>query len=250
MKQIRMMALMGMTLLMGVVMTACLGSKEGDNKTTQDLIAVYENGVLQDLTGVILVPTNTSYLPATNGVFAIAVEYDPTTISDNKLSVTILEKPENLTNNNIIRGEGIGNINLYAVEYNSGYTNMKPEMCNQDYILIPCIFWMDDVSADNYATELAKHHFGLFYPDELKNDDGILNLTLIDMVEDPTLDRYKYYYEYQAFNIKDIIAGFKAINGDIKKIRVWASVNKNSCDPTEATTTKEYAEVDLTVFQY
>ena len=69
------------------------------------------------------------------------------------------------------------------------------------------------------------------------------------MVEDPTLDRYKYYYDYQAFNIKNVIADFKAKNGDIKKIRVWASVNRNSYDPTEGTTKLEYSEIDLTAFQ-
>ena len=249
MKQIRMIALMGLTLMMGVLMTSCLGSNDDDNKTTQDVVAVYENSVLQDLSGVVLEPTNPSYLPATNGVYNISIEYDPTTISGNKLSVTILEKPVNLTNNNLIKGEGVGNINLYAIEYNSGYTNLRPEMCNQDYILVPCIYWMDDVSAEEFPTELAKHHFGLFYPEDLTSADGILNLTLIDMVDDPTLNRYKYYYDYQAFNIKKVIADFKAKNGDINKIRVWASVNRNSYDPTEQTTSKEYAEVDLTVFK-
>lgn len=250
MKQIRMMALMGMTLMMGMVMTACLGSDDDDNKTTQDVFAVYDNGVLQDISGVNLVPTNTSYLPTSDGVYALVIEYDPTTISGNKLSVKILEKPENLTNQNVMKDEGIGgNINFYALEYKSGYNQMQPVMMNQDYIMIPCIFWMDDVSADEADAELKKHHFGLTYPADLTSADGILDLTLIDMVDDPTLDRDKYSCKYQAFNIKNVIAAFKAINGDINKIRVWASVNNNSYDPADSKTTKEYSEVDLTVFK-
>ena len=56
MKQIRMMALLGLTLLMGVIMTSCLSSSEGDNKATQTLVAIYENGAFTQQGGGILVP--------------------------------------------------------------------------------------------------------------------------------------------------------------------------------------------------
>ena len=244
MKQIRMMALMGMTLMMGIVMTACLGSDDDDNKTTQNVVALYEDGLLQDASGVVLVPTNPAYLPTANGIYTMVLEFNPNSVSGNKLNVTIKETPYNLTNKNVIRDdEAVGNINLYAVEYNNGYASLRPELFNEDYILIPFIFWMFDVSEEYYTAELAKHHFALFYPNDLTNAEGILNLTIIDMVEDPSVDRYKYSYEYQAFNLKEVISKFKAVNDKLNTIRIWGRVNKNSCDPQEGTTTTEYVDV-------
>ncbi len=243
MKQIRMMALMGMTLIMGMVMTACLSSNEEDNKTTQNVIALYEGGTLQDASGIILVPTSSTYVPTADGIYSITIEFDPTSVSNNKLNVTIKNPPYNITNDHKSRGEGVGNINLYAVEYNNGYNYLKPEMFNQDYILIPCIFWMDDVSSENYTTEYAKHHFTLLYPNDLTNAEGVLNLTLIDMVADPTVSRYKNSYEYQAFDLRHIISEFKAVNGKLSTIRISGMVNKNSCDPEDGSTTTESVDV-------
>ena len=94
MKQIRMMALLGLTLLMGVIMTSCLSSSEGDNKATQTLVAIYENGAFTQQGGGILVPVNSSFLPSAPGFYLIEIEYDPTTWSDNKLNVTLLSAPQ------------------------------------------------------------------------------------------------------------------------------------------------------------
>lgn len=248
MKQIKMMALLGMTLFMGVIMTSCLSSKEGDNKTTQELFALYQNGTLEQYGGGILVPTNPNFLPAIPGIYSVEIEYDPTTWSDNKLSVTLLSVPVSVNNLNVRQGDGAGNINLYDLEYSGG---MNPFMFNQDYIMIPCIFWMDNVEQTTiaYEKELEKHKFSLLVPDDLHNEEGILNLTLIDEVTDPEVERNMKSYVYQAFNIGSVISGFKSINGKIKTIRLWGNTNRNSYDPSEGRTEKKFVEIDLTPFQ-
>ena len=245
MKQFRMVALMGLTLLMGVIMTACVGGNdETDNKTTQNVIALYDNGQLVQYGGGILVPTNPSALPAKTGMYTFTIEYTPNTWSDNKLSVTIVSDVIDLTNQHVKKGEGSGNINLYDVQYSS---EMVPSMFNQDYILVPCIFWMENVSASNYSSEEAKHTFSLLYPDDLTSDDGVLNLTLIDEVSDPELERTKSSYLYQAFNLKDVIASFKAANGGyISGIRLWGNTNRITYDPMDDRTHKNYVDVELT----
>jgi len=246
MKHFNLMALMALTLTMGMTLTSCFGS-DGKNKTEQSVIALYQNGTLEQYGGGILVPTNTNYLPSSPGIYTFGIEYDPTTWSDNKLSVTITSKPISLNNPNVRVGADPekGNINLYDLEYN----NMKPEMFNQDYILVPCIYWMDDVTLEGYDNEEAKHKFTLLVPEDLHSSDGVLNLTLIDEVSDPGLERYKTTWVYQAFNLHSAITGFKSINGKINTIRIWGNVNRNSYDPEEGRTSKKYVDIDLTVFQ-
>lgn len=241
-----MMALMGMALLMGVMMSACLSSNNDDNKTTQNVIALYENGVLEQYGGGTLVPTNSNYLPSAPGIYTFSIEYDPTTWNDNKLNVTITSVPISLTNSNVLAGEKSGNVNLYDLEYSG---EMFPSMFNQDYILIPCIFWMENVNADAYEKEQGKHRFSLVAPSDLHDSEGILHLTLVDEVTDPEVERTKSSWLYQAFNIKDVIAGFKAANGEINTIRIWGSTNRTSYDPEDGRTTKKYVDVDLTPFQ-
>ena len=98
--------------------------------------------------------------------------------------------------------------------------------------------------------ELAKHRFSLLVPEDLHNSDGVLNLTLIDDVTDPEVDRYKNSWQYQAFNLQSVITGFKSINGKLNTIRVWGSVNRNSYDPEEGRTDRtRYVDIDLTPFQ-
>ena len=94
-----------------------------------------------------------------------------------------------------------------------------------------------------FSIEFAKHHFTLLYPNDLTNAEGVLNLTLIDMVADPTVSRYKNSYEYQAFDLRHIISEFKAVNGKLNTIRVSGMVNKNSCDPEDGSTTTESVDV-------
>ena len=142
--------------------------------------------------------------------------------------------------------EGTGNINLYELDYNG----VKPEMFNQYYMLVPCFFWMDNVDVNDYEKELAKHRFSLLVPEDLHNSDGVLNLTLIDDVTDPEVDRYKNSWQYQAFNLQSVITGFKSINGKLNTIRIWGSVNRNSYDPEEGRTDRtRYVDIDLTPFQ-
>ncbi|MBO7418472.1 MAG: hypothetical protein J6U14_06010 [Bacteroidaceae bacterium] len=245
MKQLRLMAFAAMTLIMGVTMTSCFGSSEGDNKSTQDVIALYQNGTFEQIGGGILVPSSSSNLPSLPGIYSFTIEYDPTGWSDNKLNVTITSKPISLDNPNIRVGEATGNINLYELEY----SGLKPEMFNQNYLLVPCMFWMDNVDEASYVREFDKHKFSLLVPEDLHNSEGILNLTLIDEVTDPELDRYSNSWQYQAFNLQSIITGFKSINGKINTIRIWGNTNRNSYDPAEERTVKRYVDIDLKPFQ-
>jgi hypothetical protein len=246
MKRFRISALMGFVFFTAMVLTSCLSSKDGDNKATQEVIALYQNGTLTQAGGGTLVPTSSSYMPSAPGIYSFIIEYDPTTWNDNKLNVTITSKPISLDNPNIRVGEGTGNINLYELDYNG----VKPEMFNQYYMLVPCFFWMDNVDVNDYEKELAKHRFSLLVPEDLHNSDGILNLTLIDEVTDPEVDRYKNSWQYQAFNLQSVITGFKSINGKLNTIRIWGSVNRNSYDPEEGRTDRtRYVDIDLTPFQ-
>ena len=246
MKQFRMMALVGMTLVMGLMMASCFGDSNGKNKATQNVIALYQNGTLEQYGGGTLIPTNPSYLPSSPGIYTFSIEYDPTTWQDGKLNVTITSVPVSLNNTNVYQGESTGNINLYDVEYSG---EMYPSMFNENYILIPCIFWMENVNVEDYDKEEGKHKFSLFVPEDLHNSEGILNLTLVDDVTDPELERTKSSYLYQAFNVGNVITAFKQVNGRIKTIRIWGNCNRVSYDPTDGRTTKKYTDVDLTPFQ-
>ncbi|MBQ8008858.1 MAG: hypothetical protein IJ256_05005 [Bacteroidaceae bacterium] len=241
MKQFKMMALAAMTLLMGMIMASCLGSSEGDNKATQNVIALYENGTLEQFGGGTLIPKNSNYMPSTPGIYTFGIEYDPTTWKDNKLEVTITSTPISMMNNNVVQGENKGNVNMYDLNYQDELT---PVMFNADYILVPVIFWVENVNADAMPKEEAKHHFYLQAPSDLHNEEGILELTIYDVVDDPEVERTKSSYIYQAFNLHHIIEGFKAANGTLKKIRVSAMVNRVSNDPTHGNTVKEAYDID------
>ena len=248
MKQFKLTTVMAMALLMGAVLTSCLSSKEGDNKTTQNVMALLSSdGTLTQYGGGTLVPTNTVSMPSKPGIYSFGIEYDPNGWSGNKLNVTITSSFVSLDNNNLVEGDSQGNINLYDLDYSG---DMSPMMFNENYILIPCIFWMENVPDETgYDKELAKHKFTLQYPKDLHNSEGILELTLKDDVSDPELERDKSSYLYQAFNLQTVITGFKALNGSLNKIRIYGYTNHKSYDPAHNNTAKNYVDVDLTPFK-
>lgn len=248
MKQLKLMALMVMALLMGTTFTSCLSSKEGDNKVTQNVMALLSSdGTLTQYGGGILVPINKISMPSTPGIYSFGIEFDPNGWSGNKLNVTITSSLVSLNNSNLLEGDSQGNINLYDLDYSG---DMSPMMFNENYILIPCIFWMENVPDEaGYDKELAKHKFTLQYPKDLHNSEGILELTLKDDVTDPELERTKTSYLYQAFNLQSVITGFKAQNGSLNKIRIYGYTNHSSYDPEHETTAKNYVDVDLTPFK-
>ncbi len=241
-----MVSLLGLILTLGGLMTSCFSDSKDDNKTTQNVIALCENGTIQQYGGGILVPTSKTNVPTTTGVYTFTIEFDPTTWSDNKLSVNITTAPVNLTNANVKTGTSDGNINLYDLEYSG---EMFPTMFNENYMLVPCIFWMENVSLNEYDAELNKHKFSILVPEDLYDADKVLNLTLIDEVTDPELERSKSSWVYQAFNIGSVIKNFKVANGGIKTIRVWGTTNRTSYDPTDGRSSKKYVDIDLTDFQ-
>ena len=251
MKRFRKFALMGMTLLMGVIMTACLGSSEGDNKSTQTLVAVYENGSFTQQGGGTLIPLNSTYLPSTPGFYSIEVEYDPTTWSDGKLNVTLLSAPRKVETYEAMKGDGEGNINLYTLSESSSMRGvLEPTMFNKDYIIIPCIFWADNVgSEDDMEKEIKKHHFYLQAPEDLQSSDGVLELYLYDVVDDPDVSRIRNSYIDRIFNIRSIVEEFKIKNSGkgLSKIRISAKVNRSSYEPKSGVV--ESVEIDLTPFQ-
>ena len=251
MKQIKMMALLGMALLMGVIRTSCLSSSEGDNKATQTLVAIYENGTFTQQGGGTLIPLNSTYLPSTPGFYYIEIEYDPTTWSDGKLNVTLLSAPKKVDTYDAVKGANEGNINLFSLR-ESSYTRgvLEPAMFNKDYIVIPCMFWADNAgSEDEKEQEIKKHHFFLQAPTDLHNSEGVLELTLLDIVDDPETERLKNSYVDRIFNIRSIVEEFKIVNSGkaVSKIRISAKVNRSSYDPKNGN--NESVEIDLTPFQ-
>lgn len=250
MKQIRMMAFLGMTLLMGVIMTSCLSSSEGSNKTTQTIVALYENGAFTQQGGGTLIPLNTTYLPKESGFYTIEIEYDPTTWSDGKLNVTLLSSPNKVETYDVKQGTDEGNINIYTLKEGSSARGvLAPTLFNIDYLVIPCIFWADNVgSEDEKEQEIKKHHFYLQAPTDLHNSEGVLELTLYDVVDDPEVNRIRNSYVDRIFNIRDIINKFNIINSiKVSKIRISAKVNRSSYEPKDGRI--ESVEIDLTPFQ-
>ena len=250
MKQIRMMALLGLTLLMGVIMTSCLSSSEGDNKATQTLVAIYENGAFTQQGGGILVPVNSSFLPSAPGFYLIEIEYDPTTWSDNKLNVTLLSAPQKVETYNVVKGTGEGNINLYTLQESSSTRGtLAPSLFNKDYLVIPCIFWADDVNSESEKEqEIKKHHFNLQAPADMHNSEGVLELTLYDVVDDPDLQRLDHKYVDRIYYIGDIINEFNVSNSvKVSKIRIKAKVNRSTYETKSGG--DDFFDIDLTPFQ-
>ena len=250
MKQIRMMALLGLTLLMGVIMTSCLSSSEGDNKATQTLVAIYENGAFTQQGGGILVPVNSSFLPSAPGFYLIEIEYDPTTWSDNKLNVTLLSAPQKVETYNVVKGTGEGNINLYTLQESSSTRGtLAPSLFNKDYLVIPCIFWADDVNSESEKEqEIKKHHFNLQAPADIHNSEGVLELTLYDVVDDPELQRLDRSYVDRIYYIGDIINEFNVSNSvKVSKIRIKAKVNRSTYETKSGG--DDFFDIDLTPFQ-
>ena len=243
MKNFRMIALMGLVLMTSLVMTSCLSGKDGDNKSTQNVIVLYENGTLKQYGGETLIPENTSYLPSAPGIYSIGIEYDPTTWSGDKLNVKLTSAPVSLNNYNVVSGSAKGNINMYDLNYNG---EMYPFMFNEDYIMVPYIFWMENVSANDYSAEEKKHHFYLQAPEDLHTDGTTLELWIYDVVDDPEVQRNKSSYLYQAFNIRNLIQGFKAVNGAAPNvIRMKTMVNRSSYDPADQNTREEFYDITL-----
>lgn len=250
MKQIKMMALLGMTLLMGVIMTSCLSSSEGDNKTTQTIVAIYENGAFTQQGGGTLVPVNSSFLPSVPGFYIIDIEYDPTTWSDNKLNVTLLSAPQKVETYNVVKGTGEGNINIYTLQESSSTRGLlAPSMFNKDYLVMPCIFWADDVNSESEKEqEIKKHHFYLQAPADMHNSEGVLELTLYDVVDDPEVQRLRNSYVERIFYIRDIIEEFNVSNSvKVSKIRIKAKVNRSTYEAKSGS--DDFFEIDLTPFQ-
>ena len=96
------------------------------------------------------------------------------------------------------------------------------------------------------AAGQEKHHFYLQAPEDLHTDGTTLELWIYDVVDDPEVQRNKSSYLYQAFNIRNLIQGFKAVNGAAPNvIRMKTMVNRSSYDPADQNTREEYYDITL-----
>ena len=83
------------------------------------------------------------------------------------------------------------------------------------------------------STELAKHRFVLILEPYAAGDDT-LTFTLTDKVTDPDTERYYALYVYQAFDLRYVIANFKAQGNSLKKIVVKGMISEGSNDLEDA----------------
>jgi len=251
MKKIQLFAWM-MLATMCLSFNACVSDDDDDDDTfiTQLMLARIDdtsvsNQCFYDVNGTKLVPDDPSVIyTLTNGIYQFTISYNPNTISDGKVSVSLNSNPVSVMN-----PYGLWpstevtdyNLPLYAVNYTA--QQLAPFMFDKTYLVIPVVFRSPSVVDDSeYQTELAKHRFVLTYDAAAAGDDTLV-LHLTDKVSDPELPRNYPMYTHQAFDLSSLIANFKALGNNLKTITIKSKVNSGSSDMNmaiEETYTIEY----------
>ena len=96
--------------------------------------------------------------------------------------------------------------------------------------------------------EIKKHHFNLQAPADMHNSEGVLELTLYDVVDDPDLQRLDHKYVDRIYYIGDIINEFNVSNSvKVSKIRIKAKVNRSTYETKSGG--DDFFDIDLTPFQ-
>lgn len=212
---------------------------EGDT-ITQFMLAKYEYGsdCFLDINGTKMIPATPSilYTLSETGLYQFTVAYDPSTISNGQVTVTMNSNPTSIMNPlGVINSSEYpydGNIPLYAINYVP--RGLAPFMFDKDYLVIPVSYQsVSTVNEGDIATELGKHYFILALEPYAAGDDT-LTFRLTDQVKDPDTDRNFALYAYQAFDLRYVIANFKAQGNSLKKIVVKGMISEGSNDLEDA----------------
>lgn len=243
MKQIKNLALIAIAVVAGLSFTSCLGDSK-DDKATQSVLGILRSdGTFEQYGGQILVPNQAIAYP--EGMYMFNIEYNPNDLKDNKLPVKITSSElDRVENTNILPIESKGNIPMYSLDYQN---QMKPYIFNKDYIVIPAMFWAKDVTTQTaQEEEVNKHSFSLCCP-VIEEGSEVLELTIVDDVKDSDIERNKYTYKFQAFNIRNLISQFKAKNASLKTIRIKAYVNDETPDMASDKTKLATCDLDYSL---
>ena len=215
---------------------------EGDTITQFMLVKVDDSsvsaGCLYDINGTKLIPETPSVLYSlTNGLYQCTIVYDPSTIANNQVTVTLNSNPTSIMNTygviNKAEYPNDENIPLYAINYVP--RNLAPFMFDKDYLVVPVAYQsISTVNDSDISTELAKHRFVLILEPYAAGDDT-LTFTLTDKVTDPDTERYYALYVYQAFDLRYVIANFKAQGNTLKKIVVKGMKSESTNNLEQAT---------------
>ena len=221
-------------------------SSEEEPYVTQLMLArfddsSYSNNCFYDINGLKIIPTDLSILTGVmstgNGIYQFTVNYNPDLVTNDQVTANFNSTPASIMNPfGVVSSSEViidNNILLYALDY--APRQLAPFMFDKDYLVIPVVYQgVSTVNESEIATELGKHRFVLLW-EPYGAGDKTLNLILTDKVTDPDTERFYPLFTYQAFNLRDVIANFKAQGNSLEKIVIKAKIGENTNDLERAT---------------
>ncbi len=263
-----------------LTLTSCIGDSD-DNSVEQTIVALYKSdGTFEQYGGTILVPKQS--IVTTPGMYTFEVRYNPGDATDSgSMPIEVISSLTSIGNDNLVSSptepvpnipmyslnyhigndnlvssptEPVPNIPMYSLNYQSNQGSVAPYKFNNDYLIVPAMFWVENVSSSEIQAEIKKHTFALTY---LLGDDsnikvsesGVLDLYLTDNVSDASTTRARFTSNFEAFYIGKLVKLYNAQYPDngLQKIRIHAYVNGNECNMEGTATKAEYYDVQYAV---
>lgn len=238
-----------------LTLTSCIGDSD-DNSVEQTIVALYKSdGTFEQYGGTILVPKQS--IVTTPGMYTFEVRYNPGDADDSgSMPIEVISSLTSIGNDNLVSShtEPVPNIPMYSLNYQSNQGSVAPYKFNNDYLIVPAMFWVENVSSSEIQAEIKKHTFALTY---LLGDDsnikvsesGVLDLYLTDNVSDASTTRARFTSNFEAFYIGKLVKLYNAQYPDngLQKIRIHAYVNGNECNMEGTATKAEYYDVQYAV---
>ncbi len=235
--------------------TSCIGDSD-ENSAEQTIVALYKSdGTFEQYGGTILTPKTS--VVATPGMYTFEVRYNPSDAdASGNMPIEVISSLTSIDNENLgsARTEPEPNIPMYSLNYQSNQGSVAPYKFNNDYLIVPAMFWVENVSSSEIQVEINKHTFALTYligdDNNIKvTEDGVLDLYLTDNVADVTTTRARFTSNFEAFYVGKLVKLYNAQypNNGLQKFRIHAYVNGDECSMTGAATKAEYYDVQYTV---
>lgn len=190
-----------------------------------------------DINGTKLIPETPSVIyTLSNGLYQFTIAYDPSAISNGQVTVTLNSDPTSIMNPYGVLYDteypNDENIPLYAINYTP--RGFAPFMFDKDYLVVPVVYQgVSTVNESDVTTELGKHRFVLVL-EPYATGDNTLTFNLTDRVTDPDTRRYYSLFTYQAFDLRNVIANFKALGNKLEKIVIKGMTSERSNDLEQA----------------
>lgn len=241
MKLFRNIAIAAVALASTMSFTSCVGDND-DDKIEQTVIALYKSdGTFEQYGGTILVPSQT-VIASAGSMYSFGVEYNPNDYEGNRLNVNVTSELTSLDNSNVaaVAQAVQGNVPLYDLNYQNVGT-VSPYKFNDDIIIVPVMFWIQNVASSQIDDEVKNHSFGLYYV--INDNTDVLDMYLTDSVNDTSVSRPVFTWVLQAFNIRSAVAQFRLRNAALNTIRIHAMVNNVTDDLTDSHTEEETFDI-------